>query len=552
MQGDSLKPQTSVPDQGGGLFFLALYAGLAAASFLVLSVGMNGLWVFFAPGPLAAVWGVGLLAVTFGLAQLKWEPPQVKPLGWVFLASILLILCVASGVLQGFENSADEYAYVFQAKTFLAGRLWNPAPTLGQALAADYTWVKDGKWVGQYPPGWPFILSVFGWSGVPFWSVNAIMAAGLYLLTGQMISAVIDKDSCGRCPDPQGRDALDPLSIKSAAMVLLALSPFTIFNGASFHSHMAAALMAMGAVVCLNRAAQKKEYAWAVAAGLALGGVGLIRYVSAVLIGAPFAIALMRRKQWRLCLAVGAGALPCLLLVLAYHRAITGDPFKPVYWLGGRDVDHLYFDMASIVEGLRITGWRFIELVEWGGPGLVLLWVWGFAVRARTKALEAVDMVFPLFVLAYLFYPFDGANRYGPRYYFEAFPFLILMVRGCRSVVCRRLIALSVVYGLVALPFLGQFYRQIVTERQDLYRQVTVMGLNHAVVLVKDGPGSIWQMEPDDMARNGLSADGAVLYARADKVDAATVQAAFPDRDLWIYSCRDGAGRCQLRKNPAN
>ncbi len=32
----------------------------------------------------------------------------------------------AHSVLQEFPNSADEYAYVFQADTLRAGRLWNP------------------------------------------------------------------------------------------------------------------------------------------------------------------------------------------------------------------------------------------------------------------------------------------------------------------------------------------------------------------------------------------------------------------------------------------
>ncbi len=39
--------------------------------------------------------------------------------------SVILLSGFALFVLQGFPNSADEYAYIFQAETFLQKRLWN-------------------------------------------------------------------------------------------------------------------------------------------------------------------------------------------------------------------------------------------------------------------------------------------------------------------------------------------------------------------------------------------------------------------------------------------
>jgi hypothetical protein len=93
------------------------------------------------------------------------------------------------------------------------------------------------------------------------------------------------------------------------------------------------------------------------------------------------------------------------------------------------------------------------------------------------------------------------------------------------------------VYCVVAVPVLAIFYHQIVEQRQDLYRQVEQLGLANAVVLVKDGPGKIWKMEPDDMARNGLTADGPVLYARADKTNETELKATFPTREIWVYQC---------------
>jgi len=522
MQTDTMNPQTSAPNRSRGLLFLGLYAALLIAAFTVLTA-TDGLWVFFAPGQLTLIWAGGLLVLTLGFSAIEWVPPVLP--SWSIWIGIVSTLIVAKWVLLGFENSADEYAYVFQAKTFLAGKLWNAAPPLGQALASDYTWVKEGKWVGQYPPGWPAILAFFQWCGVPFWAVNTGLSVGVLGLTFRLSKGSL------------------------LVTVLLALSPFMIFNGASYHSHMAAALMGLLAVQCLELSLDKKNMTWAVAAGAAVGSIGLIRYDSALLIALPFAISMLRQKRWALCAAVISGALPLVAVLLAYHWVITGNPLVPVYWLGGRSADHLYFDSAGIAEGIRLSMWRWVELVEWAGPGVIPIWVIGLAAKIRSKHVTPVDWVFPLFVLTFLFYPFDGANRYGPRYYFEALPFMVLILRGVTlGPVGLRLIRLSVVYGLVSLPFLGWFYHQIISERMELYDQVTAMKLNNAVVLVQDAPGHIWKMEPDDMARNGLTADGPVLYARADKVGTEGLRQAFPERSLWIYSCPADLNHCELRK----
>jgi hypothetical protein len=97
---------------------------------------------------------------------------------------------------------------------------------------------------------------------------------------------------------------------------------------------------------------------------------------------------------------------------------------------------------------------------------------------------------------------------------------------------------------VVAVPVLAVFYHQIVEQRQDLSHQVELRGLSNAVVLVKDGPGKIWKMEPDDMARNGLTADGPVLYARADKTNEKELRDTFPNREIWVYHCPSDA--CEL------
>jgi hypothetical protein len=513
---------------------LAAYVALCLGGLAILDQGFDGLWVFYAGGGLALGW-VGLgLAVTLGLALLPWRPPTLGPKAarMAGAAGVILALAVALIVLQRFENSADEYAFVFQARTYLAGRLWNPPPPLGQGLAADYTWVSGLKWAGQYPPGWPGLLAAAGLAGVPFWLVNPVLGAALLALLWRLA---------------KGRGGW--------ALAAFALSPFFVFTAASYHSHVAAAVGALLAFALAEAALARRSTVLALGVGAVLGYLGLIRYATAALVALPLVLSLLRSRSGeqgadprpRLLLAAVAGMVPFGLALLAYHWAITGDPLKPVYWLGGRTVDHLYFDPEGIRRGAEISLWRLVELSEWMSPALLPLYGLALAAKLRARSLTAADWVFPLFVGLYLFYPFDGANRYGPRYLFDAVPFLVLTIATAElGVFGRRLAVLAVVATLCTQPFLWGRYRAIVAERLDVDRQVREKGLDHAVVLVESDPGRIWRMEAGDLARNGIDADGPVLYARGDLVDAASVRRAFPERALWRYVREEGQSRGAL------
>src|SRR4051812_47622802 len=101
-------------------------------------------------------------------------------------ASLLLFLIVALVVLRSFPNSADEYGYLFAAETFLKGRLWNPAPPppLDLFLEVTHIFAIDGKWVSQYPPGWPVVLAGLSLVGLPFVAAAPVVGALLVVALG--------------------------------------------------------------------------------------------------------------------------------------------------------------------------------------------------------------------------------------------------------------------------------------------------------------------------------------------------------------------------------
>jgi hypothetical protein len=70
---------------------------------------------------------------------------------------------------------------------------------------------------------------------------------------------------------------------------------------------------------------------------------------------------------------------------------------------------------------------RFMgELAVFTSPLLLLGYFAALAWKAVRRSLNFFDFIFPVTVAAFLLVPFNGDNRYGPRYHFEAFPFLVL------------------------------------------------------------------------------------------------------------------------------
>ena len=219
---------------------LAYAAGLAAMMGQALTTEMGQ--EFLVPRSTRRVWYLGLTALlsVMAVVALNWpawrsQAGLVDPFRvathhskTVTLSAILLSATMALGtsalVLGTFPNSGDEYAYIFQAQTYSSGRLWNDPPPLGQALASTFTY-RRGEWVSQYPPGWPALLAVADTVGFPLWAVNVVIGTASSVLIGRI-----------------ARREGGPLA-ETITVPLYALSPFYIFNAASYHSHVVVALL---------------------------------------------------------------------------------------------------------------------------------------------------------------------------------------------------------------------------------------------------------------------------------------------------------------------
>lgn len=343
---------------------------------------------------LAAGWGLGCL-LAIGRGRSMKRPPARLALLALMLFAFGLALHTALDVLEGMPHVQDSVTYLFQARTLSGGALTAPAPPLAEPnstahFGQEFLLVRDGRWFGKYPPGYPALLAVGVLAGAP-WLVNPLLAALAIALVYVLAQIVYAKDG--------GRHATPFI-----AALLLATSPFFLVMSGSLMIHAAelfwTLLFMVGWVKALGRerttedgrrmtaahgpqttddggravnkqgaarrmaASNRPALAWSVVAGAALGMLFLTRQFTAATAGLTFglgwyivALRDTRPRRWQLIanrrppttdlppatchplhlapLLFLATLLPFLLALPLYQAAVTGDPRadpRLLYW----------------------------------------------------------------------------------------------------------------------------------------------------------------------------------------------------------------------------
>jgi hypothetical protein len=172
---------------------------------------------------------------------------------------------------------------------------------------------------------------------------------------------------------------------------------------------------------------------------------------------------------------------------------------------------------------LRIAAFRIVLAAEWTSPVLVLGYGGALVWLVICRRLSFLDMIFPAYVIGYLLVPFTGNAQYGPRYYFEGWPFFVLtVVSGLMPLLqatrerwrafAASLVMAHLAIALAAGVIFGIFMRKIIDETMDLYDQAAAEGLSNAVIVVRSGTSPSRLYDPRGLDRNGISIDGEVIY----------------------------------------
>jgi hypothetical protein len=518
-----------------------MVAAFAILGFVFFHV-FDGATIFFGNSRprLQSFLTISLSAMGLIVMLLLLGPPRLPQPGASSVPALLLItmaICAAIAFFS-FANyawSGDEYAYLFEADTLKALRLWNTPPPLGAAETTTYVWIKDGKWVAQYPPGWPLILALFGGSFPTGRLANGVCTVIAAYSVYELVKVRANREAAW------------------LAVLFFALTPFTLFNGGSLFSHSSAAALSALAMLLSYKAKQAPKLGLLIALGLCIGLLGLTRNVAALAVIIAVAIDQVRAGKLLTRIAcIGVGGAPFLVGLLAYQYAITGHPTMPVYWYAGRTLDHLYFDWPSIKEGLRHTVLGQTELTLFTSPVILILWLSAIWKVIKTKTFAASDIIMPIGLLIFVFYPLHPGDRLGPRYYFDFWPLAVVTIGAAVPLFSARwrnlyagALAVSVLYAATITAFLAVELRTIVKTRFDIYEVVKASGISNAVVCASDNDvsGQVYaKIGYYAVARNGVdigapqkAAEKNVIFVSCHNLKLATLKAAYPDRTIWAY-----------------
>ena len=287
--------------------------------------------------------------------------------------------------VRDFPNSADEYGYIYEAETFLAGRLWNPLPPHHEFFSFLHVFEKDGKWVSEFLPGGRS-LAAGRYSYLPYWLVCPIVAAVLLFAVWKL-----------------GQRQNGPLG-GILAVSLVGLSPFFLFNAASFFNVVPSA--AMGILFCwaMLEFLDHPNVSNALCAGAALGMVGLIRSYDAVVFAIPFAVQFLRvarRRHYALAPWIIAAGLPFLTVLLLSQLAITGSALTPVTTWGypkfklGLFPSYENGEQTTPLMQLSYAVFNMADLARWTSWILVTGYIAAFIWKYRTRQLCFWILSFP-------------------------------------------------------------------------------------------------------------------------------------------------------------
>jgi 4-amino-4-deoxy-L-arabinose transferase-like glycosyltransferase len=450
---------------------------------------------------------------------------------WVTLLVCLSFLCslfVAYFTLDAFANSGDEYVYLYQAETLSNGRLWNEGPPLERFFLYSHIAQKEGLSVGRFPPGWPLLLSVPFWLGISPFLLNPILA---------LITLVVFHRFVRRYHGPR---------VALWSLVSLALTSFFVFNSASTFSHTSCLLFILAFVYCLYLHLDKRSVVYGLLAGAFLGWALISRYFTAVLVFIPVLVYLVYVEKWKTLqtlLLLGVGAVPFMLVLFWYDYQITGNPLLPVtVWTDAREGIGFGVMGHTPTEAMEHLVRRILLFTYWCSPALLLLYPLYLFLKVRTpgeRFLHPGDYFVLMMIVGYFFYHHIGGNQYGPRFWFEALPFLVLFI--VRKVMDSKvkwaaaLFAAGLIYGIVKMPFIIHREHRIISERTDIYKQVEKANIHNAVVLVASHTGIIRPMGILDLTRNGLDFKGDVIYAIDKGQENDQLFDVFPNRSFYRY-----------------
>ena len=468
---------------------------------------------------------------------------------------------------HGTPRLDDGVAALFQARLFASGAITLPLPenpgffevfgVLGEKAGL-------GHWAGMYPPGWPALLTVGVWPGVP-WLVNPILGACLALAVCAL-----------------GREFFGE-AVGRTAGLLTVFSPICLSLAGTFLSHTPTALFSALCFLYAHRLVRTGRLHFGLLAGAAWSAAFLCRPLTALVVGAAIAVGLLftpKRvlKAWPGILAALALAAVGVLTLMAFQVAVTGDPFTPGHKIGMGARGKFGYGVLDAVRthtlelGLRYTRWRFqalnADLLGWALPAFLFALA-PFLFRRATRDHLLLLLPYPLLLFTFNFYWYYE-SYFEARYSFASVPMLLAVAaHGIHTLVApverytapararglrRAIPAVCVLFlGAVALPVhFARFDARFGDVEGILPHVIAAHGITNAVVFVDAVGVAPEEEDPRNnyyatgFMRNDLDLEQPVIFARNSREQNIAILDSHPRDAYYLYRYERGVNKAML------
>jgi hypothetical protein len=518
----------------------------------------------------------------------------------ISLLAVLVSAWITVNIFESMAHLEDEMAYVWQADVIARGKLSLPSPPDANSFLVPFVVDYEGQRFGKYPLGWPALLGIGVRLGLRS-LINPLLAGLAVWLTYRL-----------------GRRTFG-VTVGLLGALLMLSSPFFLMNSGSLLSHPFSLVLSLGltlawfdaftgqAVVGLSpekegRVSWEGPRAWlpTLVAALCLGGLALTRPLTAVAVGLPFGLhglVILARGTWaerRRVLFLGIAAVLIGALNFLWQYAVTGDPFLNPYTLWWA-YDQIGFgpgiglaenghnlNMAWINTRFSLqAGW--MDLFGWGSDSWIFLPFGGWALlklihRSKVFGLRGflVASQYPILVLVYMLY-WIGSWLFGPRYYYEGLPGLVLLSAAGIALLAgwpdapwkewqvysgwkkaRPLLVTGLLAGLLSVSWLFYTPQRLAlmhglygVERSHIQPFLASQAQELAPALVIVHPKKDWIEYGTllELQNPFLDTPFVFVISRGAKQDA-RVAARFPDRTPYHYYPKDDAYTLIRRKEP--
>ncbi|MGC8659166.1 MAG: ArnT family glycosyltransferase [Desulfomonilaceae bacterium] len=452
------------------------------------------------------------------------------------LVSILVSLSATSVIIFLVYNSNsiidDEYAYVFQARTYLTGNLFLPPPPAPECISRTFM-IINHVWTTKYLWGHPSLLAIGMLLG------SAYLATILMALTSLVLLYSIT------------RHIYSSKELAMTASFLMGISPWFWFVSGTLVTNVSMLFLILLFIYCWLKLERYESFFLGLASGICLGWSFTVRPLTALCFAIPFTVLRVpvylreNPKRWvspLIGLGVGGGIV--MTLVFAYNAAVTGDPltFPFLYYqikerLGFGIRNHGIFTPAIAISHLFknvflinmwLFGWpiSFLPFLAYLAGRFVKLSEAIRKVPNRHDLIRISDswdtvwlaFIFCLF-LGYFFYYWPLVVLTIPMYYYELLiPLTILSAKGLiyvHNALSKRLLNFqNFIPAFVLLSFTTCVFCFVPVRSEDIIRRYAVF------------------RKPFELARRHISEKALILVGKTEKFNCPIQCLPYPSPNL--------------------